>query len=307
MYDTVNLFLDYQSYPNCNFIETVPKYLTNIKSWGKNDFGEFVTGNLDNLKVKIKENGVLISGSICKFYLGNNFKTLSKGDTKFAIQKISDCLHLHFDEANVYRIDFGQNVIVKYPVNVYFKYFGQSRNYQRLEQSNGLYYNNQQRQLVFYDKTFEQKDKNQPIPELYANSHVLRYELRLKKHLKKHLKYPEIKAALLWDDEFYFKLVKRWKNEYLSIDKVNISEAMQPTGSKKELLEQLAAMQIKQLGQSNVLNMIKEWQGTGEINKKQAFQLRTCIKEVSKKTFGGCRNEIIQELDDKIKQASACW
>lgn len=240
--------------------------------------------------------------------MGDNFKTLTKGDTKRAIQKISDCLHLPFDRANVTRIDFAKNLIMQFDEKVYYPYLGQAQYYSRLEQNNGLYYNNHLRQLVFYGKEYEQKLKGQTVPELYKNRNSLRYEMRFRKQLRQQLKQPEITAGLLSDEVFYSGLVTRWRDEYLAINKINSKlMSMKPTGSKKELAENLALFTILEMGQPKVLNQVKEWQERGEISKKQAYDLRTFIKDLSSTPIDERGNDLINELNKKIKEAARSW
>ena len=66
--------------------------------------------------------------------------------TKRAIESISDNLHLPFQNANITRLDVAQNLLMKHPEDLYFKYLGQSQFYKRLEQPDGLYFNNSKRQ-----------------------------------------------------------------------------------------------------------------------------------------------------------------
>jgi hypothetical protein len=309
MYDNLDLTVHKEVCPNTDFILSIPQHLTKISNQGVNQFGEYVTGYLDNLKVSIAENRVKVyDSSLCKYYLGDNFKTLSKGDTKRAIEKISDCLQLPFHLANVTRIDFAQNFIMQFDEKVYYPYLGEAQYYNRLEQNNGLYYNNQIRQLLFYGKEYEQRVKKQPIPELYKNRNVLRFELRFRKQLRQQLKQPEITAGLLSDEVFYSSLVKRWKNEYLAIQKINSKLInMKPTGSKKEFIENLALFTILEMGQTQVLFKVKEWQESGVISKKQAYDIRATIKQISKTPMDERGNDLINEIDRKVKEAARNW
>ncbi len=306
MYDNLDLTVSKEVSPNTNFINSIPQHLTKVINEGASEFGDYITGYLDTAKIKISENRVkFYDSSICKYYLGDNFKTLSKGDTKRAIQKLSDSLHLPFNLANVTRIDFAQNLIMQYNEKIYYPYLGEAQYYNRLEQNNGLYYNNQKRQLLFYGKEYEQKIKHQPIPELYKGRNVLRYEMRFKKQLRKQFNKPEITAGLLSDEVFYSNLVKRWKDEYLAIQKINSKLIkMKPTGSKKEFVENLAFLSILEIGQPQVLSKVKEWQESGRISKKQAYDIRTSIKHLSKKPINENGNDLITELNKKIKEAS---
>lgn len=308
MYDNLDFDLSKTAAPGINFLQTIPQYLTKVTSNGITEFGEYYNGYLDSLKVRVTDNRVTVKdSSVCKYFLGDNFKTLSKGDYKRAIEKISDCLHLPFNLANVTRIDAALNMIMKYETSLYFPSLGESQHYKRLEQNNGLYYNleSKKRQLLFYDKVHEQKQKRQPIPELYQFRNVLRFEMRFKSRLREQFNRHEIIAGLLYDEVFYRELIKRWKDEYFNIQKINSKfMSMKPTGSKKEFIENLALFQIIEAGQSQVLKTIKQWQETGEINKKQAFDLRSCIKEISQRPINEAGNDLINELNKKVKEAA---
>jgi hypothetical protein len=306
MYDNLELTVTKDHCKGIDFLETVPQLLSIVSNRGVNQFGQYVTGYLDNLKISISESRVKISDcSICKYYLGDNFKTLTKGDTQRAIEKISDFLHLPFHLANVTRIDIAKNLIMQFDEKLYYPYLGEAQYYSRLEQNNGLYYNNRLRQLVFYGKEYEQRLKRQPIPELYKNRNVLRYEMRFRKQLRQQLKQQVITAKLLSDEAFYCDLTNRWKNEYLAIQKINSKLfRMKPTGSKKEFAENLALCTILELGQPQILNAVREWQKSGQINKKQAYELRTYIKHLSSTTVAEKGNDLINELDRKIKEAA---
>lgn len=306
MYDTIDLTLYSEHCPNTDFLAEVPNHLTKISNQGNSDYGQYVNGYLGSLYVSITDRRVKLSkNSICKYYLGDNFKTLSKGDTRRAIEKISDALHLPFELANVTRIDVAQNLIMQYPESVYYSYLGEDQHYNRLPQTNGLYYNNQLRQKLFYGKEHEQKVKGNTIPDLYKERNVLRFEVRYKKRLRKQFNVAELQAKTLYNEQFYIALTKRWKNEYLTIQKINNKLGkMNPTGSKKELIENLALHTILELGQNNVLNLVGEWQAKRLINKKQAYDLRTAIKTISSIPIAEEGNDLIVELNRKVLEAA---
>jgi len=306
MYDNIDLTIYREHCPRLEFIKDIPEYLTSVSNQGINDFGEYVIGYLDSLKVSVTNNRVSIFGSsLCKYYLGDNFRTLSKGDTKRAIESISDKLHLPFAISNVTRIDLAHNLIMKFPVNSYYPILGTARYYDRLEQNNGLYYNNRIRQIVIYGKEHEKRLKRQPIPKLYLDRNVLRIELRFRKRLRQQLKQSEILARFLYEESFYYLLVKRWRDEYLGIQKINTKlKNMEPTGSKKKFMENLALFTVLELGQPQVLAKIKEWQERDEISKKQAYDLRTTVKQLSGYSINESGHELINEINRKVKEAA---
>lgn len=306
MYDNLDLYCPQPLVSKTDLLNTIPQHFTQWGTSGESEFGHYITGYLDNLKVKVTERGVKVyDSSICKYYLKTNFKTLGRGDTKMAIESISDRLHLPFDRSKIHRIDFAQNMIMKHPESVYLPYLGESQYYTRQPQNNGLYYNLKtgKRQLLFYGKEYEQKVKKQPIPEMYKDRNVLRFEMRFKKRIPEQLNRPEVIGSTLYDESFYYDLMRRWRDEYLNIQKIQLSN-MKPTGSTKELFNEFALQSILDKGQADVLAMIKEWQETKQITRKQALDHRRKIKELCSQNRPDAMNEYIQELDKKIRQAA---
>lgn len=306
MYDTVDMFLSNKMTPNIDFMETVPQFLTVVSNHGENNFGKYVSGYLDSLKVTITKEKVKIHNcSLCKYFYGNNFETLTIIDTKQVIEKISDCLHLPISLSEITRIDVADNLIMQYNENLYYQYLGESQYYKRLEQNNGLYFNNHKRQLVFYGKVHEQKAKRQIVPISFKNSHVLRYELRFVKQLKSIFNEPKITAQLLYDEIFFNKLVSRWNDEYIAIQKINIRNDFKKTPkNKNELMNTLASIAVSDIGQPFMLGKIKEWQKKNEIDKKQAYEYRKYVKELSVQQHEEIDIHLIDELSHKINEVA---
>lgn len=77
--------------------------------------------------------------------------------------------------------------------------------------------------------------------------------MRFRKQLRQQFNRSEITVKQLYDEIFYSDLVNRWKSEYQSIQKINSKIIkLKPTGSKKELAENLALFSILELGQSQI-------------------------------------------------------
>jgi hypothetical protein len=272
-----------------------------------------ITGELANFKVSVSVGGVnLTDGSICKYYLGDNFKTLGRGDTKKAIEKLSDTLHLPIDKARISRIDFAQNFIVRQPIENYFNHFGELPYYKRcpMVKDGSLYYFGSKGIVIFYDKVKEQKAKGQPIPELYEGRNVLRYETRYTHRLKDTFEVEKVTGAMLYDEAFYIDLYKRWLSTYSDIKKINdISINFEVMKTKQELYRMgVLALVESNGGQMAVLDQIAEAQRLGKenggITRKQAYDLKQAINEACKLNAGiTMENDAIIELDRKVKEA----
>jgi hypothetical protein len=308
MYDNVELNLSVLQAGNIDLLSEVTQKLSNRSEHTFNDGANVsITGYIDSLKVNVTDNRVKVSdSSICKWFLGDNFQTLTRGDTKRAIEKMSDLLCLPMQKASVTKIDLANNFTVKYSTDVYFNHLGLLQYYNRLEQNKGLYYNNSTKKLVFYDKIADYKHKGLPIPLLYANSNVLRYEMRFFRQLLKQFNIPELRAEMLYDEIFYMNIIDRWYDEYKRINKLrNINEInYNMIKTKKQLSIQALLLLVETKGgEIEIIKEFTEAQRKGNLSKKQAYDLRELIKEACKTELFTSDSDIITELDQKIKAA----
>jgi len=121
MYDNIDFKLKIDTVSGIDFLRETPRYLDKITGEHNFESGRVVSGilgdiNSNHFKVTVSSRGVNIKdGSLCKFHLGDNFKTLSRSETQKAIEQLSDTLHLPIEKACVSRIDIAQNFIVQNP------------------------------------------------------------------------------------------------------------------------------------------------------------------------------------------------
>lgn len=304
MYDTLNLWLNSCDVPdikNCtNAIQIT------------DESRERIQGNLGNMKLTIKQTGIFVTGSLARFYFGNNQTVLTKKTTKLAIEMLADTLHLPIIQANIFRIDFANNIPVKQKENLYYPLLGKANHYTRLLQPDSLYYTNKQRQLLFYAKRTEQKAKHIAILPIYENKNLLRYEMRLQKKIKQQLNVPDLKAAILFEPTFYHNLIKRWQREYFAIYKenkliINHLPNIDTMSSRKTFEKYLMQIGIEALGGANeVLEIVQSAKDLNYFsNKMQPARLKEAIKEAANYNAGiTSRNELIQELDKKINEVA---
>ena len=264
------------------------------------------TGFLGNLKIWLDAyNFKIISGSLCKWFLDENYQTMSRGDVERAIERLSDLLHLPMKEATVTRADFGRVFIMQHPTAVYFNYLGMLSRYHRLEEPSGLYYTQRDERLCFYDKNREQRDKGSTPPALYCDKNVLRYEQRYLRRL--HNRWGEVTAARLYDENFYISLYNRWVNSYRSIDKLNnIQINFENMKGVKDMDKRCRLLFIERAGGlPNALAIIDADRAAGKITSKQAFEMKKALKEACKYSGGIAEeNEAIAELDTKMNEAA---
>ncbi len=306
MYDTVNLRLLQSEAGGVDFLSEIPCHLADV---GEHYFNGNVvlTGNLNGLKISVGHYQMKVKeGSLCKWYLGNNFQTMGRGDTQKAIEKLSDTLHLPMERATATRLDLAQNIITQHPPEVYFNHFGMLKYAHRLQEPNGIYYKQAGGRLCFYDKNREQKNKREPIPELYEGRNVLRYEQRYTNRIAKRLKVVEVTGAMLYDEAFYIKLLNQWRDNYKAIQKINeVTLNFEAMKTKQQLYKMGVLSLIEQAGgQVQMIEQISNAQKRGDLTNKQAYDLRQAVNEACKIREGiTTKSEAITELDKKINEA----
>lgn len=307
MFDTVNFRLTQAEVSGVDFLSETPCYLEDVAEHQFSNGLVAVTGKAGGLKISLNRFQVKVcDGSLCKWYLGNNYQTMSRSDTQRAIEMLSDTLHLPMGKAAVYRLDIAQNFICKHPPEVYINHLGMLKNATRLLNDGSLYYQRAGNVLCFYDKNKEQKRKREAVPELYEGRNVLRYEQRYKQHIARQLNVPEVTGALLYDVSFYMALLNRWRDTYRDIQKINdITLNFQAMKTKQELYKMGVLSLIERAGgQMEMIDQIKEAQKRGELTNKQAYDLRQAVKDAGKVREGlTVPNNAIQELDKKVKEA----
>ena len=306
MYDTVNLLLPFTEVGDTSLIEEIPCYLTDV---GEHNYSRdtIITGYLNGLKVIVSQTQVKVKdGSLCKYFLGDNFQMMRRADTQQAIEKMSDELHLPMARARITRLDVAVNLIMQYPIAIYLNHLGVMRYKTRYVEPNGLSYIAKLERLLFYDKVREQRAKGEFVPEMYRGRNLLRYEQRVLQRVPNVLKQQAVTGASLYDEQFYTFLLKRLLTNYQSIMKVNDIQLNTKTMKTVSELKRMAVVELieKFGGEVAFLNQIAEAQQRGEITAKQAHDLRKEIKKAC--TAGGeivVKSDAIAELDKKLSEA----
>ena len=306
MYDTIHLWLNLDFKQIEDFSRVIHAHVKDVKETFDNRTGQYsYRGKYGKFDVGVYPNGISLKGSICKHYLGSNFYTLTREQTQLAIEQMSQDLQLPIQNASVRRIDIAENFIMQHDEKLYYNYLCKSNHYKRLEQNNGLYFQNGLRQLVFYGKVHEQKVKGELIPEFYKDKHILRYEMRYRKNIPRQLNKTTVLASDLYELSFYEMLVTNWKNEYFNIHKTK-EIAINPE-SLKDVKSFQKQMELKGLlatfeNEIQALNFVdqQKMQGAFE-NKMQPQRLKESIKSAFALPNATYKSDLVDELDKKIQ------
>lgn len=290
-------------------LEDIPPLLDRLTGCSHLQGNEYVSGLLGDLHITVRPYAVRVSGgSLCKWHLGDNLRTLDRGMTREAIEHLSDILHLPMDEADITRLDFGTNLIMRRPVPVYLEHLGELRRWKRCDaaEAGSLYYWGNGKEINIYDKNRERASAGEPIPGLYAGRNVLRYEIRYTKRLPRQLNRPYVTAADLYNRAFFDDMLHRWRDTYRAIQKINDRIPEFDMIRKKTDLYRLGVLLVAEAegGQQALIGRIKRMQTEGKLTKSQAQDLRQAVNDACKLRPGlASTSEAIEELDGKISAA----
>jgi len=302
MYDSVNLWLPIDKAGSFDLSKTLQS-LSGKTEHTKDDGQVYVSGYLNNYKINISEQGVSLKGSIAKYFLTDNFNTLTRSDSARAFEMIADELYLPIQKANVSRIDFAQNFLMEYEPEAYYNFLGECQYYSRLPQSKSLYYSNTLRQKVFYNKIAEGKKKGLCLPDVWNGQNVLRYEMRFTSRLPKQFNRAEITASHLSDEKFYMAIFDKWLAEYEAINKIqSINFNLSDMNSPKDFWKQINLMAINMIGQDKIMQEIENLRHQKAFDKPEYYsRLKKEIKDLCKTPEMTASSDLVAELDKKIK------
>ncbi len=286
----------------------IPQRLQNVKEVVSRDTGEVkLSGYMDGLQVTVNTGGLYVVGSLCKFLHGSNIYTLNRKTTASAIEKLSDSLGCKVDDASVSYLEFGTSFIMQKPVQEYFKRLGYNSRMHREYYTNLTYKTDGGRRTkIFYDKEKELRQKKVPLPDGFKGLNILRYELRYRQRLPYLLSCPEVKLKTLSDYWFYKEMIDRYQSEYFCIHKQQrlkqdaISKITRPSDAFNVLVAEL----LSQTDKSKIEAFINDVRDSDVLNHTQLWRLGRMIDKVS--AFDGYveKDELIQEMDDCIKNCS---
>lgn len=302
MYDTIHLWLPIE--PGIDSNKTLQQ-LTSITEHLKSDGQVYISGYLNNYKVNLSGQGVSLKGSLAKYFLPDNFHSLTRSDSARAFEKLADDLHLPILQAKVNRVDFSQNFLMKFEPEAYYNYLGESQHYNRLPQAKSLYYTNGLRQKLFYNKIAEGKTKGLCLPDVWNGQNVLRYEMRFTSRLPQQFNRTEILASTLIDEMYYIEIFDRWQAEYEVINKLHkINFNLSNMNSPKDFWRQINLMAINMIGQDKIMQEIENLRHQKAFDKPEYYsRLKKEIKDLCKTPDLTASSELVAELDKKIKDA----
>ena len=305
MYDTIKIHLANTGLVG-DFVDNALKHVDcDSIVLHEDKYSASATAAVGNMRLRITPNALNMVGSLSKWYLGDNIGTLSRGDTQRAVEKLSDTLHQPLESSEVRRIDIAQNILTKYPVEMYLKRLGDVKTYKRLEKHHtGLTYqkNDNTTAACFYDKIEEVKKNRGDIPELYKGRNVLRYEFRWLCKLRRAFKVRCLPVKMLYDEAFYMDVIRKHLSFFDEIPKIrNTSINVDNMKTKRDWMNYVMMAYIKLIagGEMGACREVAEMQKKG-MPRQVAYDIRTMIKELCSKNTAVNEQSEIEEMSEKL-------
>lgn len=299
--------------------DLIENVLENVKrSIDSNGEISSISGNVDNYRVTILQEKIFFNGSLPKLYLGSNVGDLTKDKIPQALKYLKKRTKMPIQFADVIRIDFAVNVILKDRYKMYLPYFGETHGYTKgRDQFGGVKYGkigaNQKIEIAIYDKLAELAANDREVYKiakdvLKVNGEkcIMRIEMRIKKSVRKTLLPNSSRFTLvhLLSTKVNQKLIRLWNQHYEAIDKkMNIRLPSEISGLK-ELKDLLAAKQIESEGLDQVMLDIEEMAKKGKWSSKKKSIIKKEIKKLSQVRFEGKLPPAMMEIENKIKRDS---
>jgi hypothetical protein len=303
MYDTIHLRFDFKYNPppkKGEVLAYIDNYTT-VERHHNNTTTE--SGKIDNLTVSYNDQSIIIRGSLCKYYYGNNAETLTRETTKEAIDKLSNTLSFDVGLSDITRIDWSTNVSTTLPPSVYYPYLGHLDRYERNPFKGSLYYKQNTKEIIFYDKVLEAKAKGMEISEEFIGQHLFRYELRLLKNINKQLNQ-FVKAKDLYKETTYQKVGSLWYNTYTDIEKrpnkKNIIKDMSKSLNAKDLDKALMIQSLQSMGLEELFNQLLNLKHRGLLDDRTYYRKKKAYKKLIDVQIQ--EDDTIDEVDKLIKE-----
>lgn len=311
MYDKVKIYAD------CSVVGGgllgIANYLSDGKEVADIATGETgVVGHADGMRVSVGVGGVHIVGSLPKFLYGSNVWAIDRNDTKDAISKLEDTLHIPLQDAKVTGLEFAQTFLMDREVVEYLPRLGTMPRMQRIQATpQSLYYKGNGKHspkvLSFYDKEAEAKATGQDI-STWVHEYgcgLLRYELRFNGRLSHQLKEADVCVSMLAQEEFYSKMVELYKQNYFSIVKQNNMETIVTSEIKKvsDAWDVWVARMMQQADTAQADEFMAELRRANVFkNKSDYTRLRKKMDNVIKKANVCVSDDLVKELDRNVEQ-----
>jgi hypothetical protein len=294
--DTIHIEIPKQDFDDLLGKQTTVDSMGEIKyEWGyKNCIKIIQCGNKTKLEC-----------SLPKLLRGNNVYCLSYYEILEAIKLIEKALNISLENGIVRRIDLFVNIETDDTPASYFRYLSDKKGlHRRLHKKTTLYYENNNREICFYDKFKEMKKHGTAIPNIFTGKNLMRVEYRIKNVFLKRI-FGHLSVKDLFSKKTMMILADNFMDEYSSIFKekkptINIDALHSIKIFKNYLLSE--GIRFKG-GLNEVLEMIDDSKLRNPNIRKEYFsRLKKEVKNISSLGGFAFNEKSIIELDKKFEE-----
>lgn len=260
-------------------------------------------GKLDNLHITQFKEAVRVSGSITKYYQGENLSNISRNNYLEAVSKLERVTRLDAHKTNVTAVEFGVTIPVKHPPRDYLAAWGALSRKAKSTFGDGTSVLYSVKRLSFegYDKIHEMMSKGKYIPDSFQARHALRLEFKIKKGMTAYFGR-QISLMDLAEPEINDKLKKDWARFYRSIPKEGVICFDHIPKNPSDFKRILATAGIVRIGNENLKRMIESAKSSGGCSSVQASRMFYQIRDLTHQSSVIIRDDLTQELDEKVRE-----
>ena len=310
MYDKVTMWVD-RGDLGCSVPQIVPRLRDASEIASLSSGAVKVRGKLGGLSVSLYDGGAWIDGSLSKYLNGSNIYTLTRSETKEALEKLEEALGCHVGRAKIQGLEFGTNFVMRHNVTDYFDRLGSCPRLKREVICGSLYYQgrgkpeNRDRAFVFYDKQRELRVGGIDIPDNIKSVNLLRYEIRIKKRLERFFNVERITADTLSNKAFYSLLVSKYKDIYFSIEKTPRTDiAMTKIKTVSDAFNAFVGQMLVRADREELEAFLSELKASNTFATRSEYtRLKKMFSECEKYMKNG-GDDLLKELDGEVKNVT---
>ena len=222
MYDTFNFTLNHEYFDYRHVKEIFEKKMC-FKQDTTYSNGKALIVNYDNYAFSLSEKNLKATGSLTKWYGGDNVQNINYSQVREALMKFETVFEIPFDNATVHRIDLALNTFMTYPVYMYLDLIIPPVGYKKTIKDTSKLFEGTKQHLYFYDKVADSRAKDALLYAKHKNDYIFRYEVRFVNGLAKKLGLSDSTFKNFYHSDTYKLLVNKWYHGYEDVPKLTIA------------------------------------------------------------------------------------